>query len=322
MTTRLGRNQINMTVNASFSSDSATVLELAELNNEGAHQLSRGNVAEATAVFEDALMHVRRVLQLVEDDDGESPIEMNVEDEQQGQAPIHASVRSPTIAPNRDHSDAAASSKPTPQSDGRKKSLSSYRKIRRRRAPVMNNIRRKRTDQEQEDESGDYFFLYDIPMRVHDRYNVPDVHELCLYVTFNLALSLHLSVAEHSSFSSSSPIVGGGGVSGMRKRTKSERATLKRAAVLYKLAYSLHLHWEIELSESHSLALWNNMAHVFKVLGREPLAQTSLQHMLTMLLYTVFRGRVETVDQLDDFMVNVLHLVFGHDKRTVVAAAA
>jgi hypothetical protein len=297
-----------MTVNSSFSSDSATVLELAELNNEGAHQLSRGNVAEATAVFEDALMHVRRVLQLVEDDDGESPIEMKVEDEQQGKAPIHASESSPTIAPN-----------------GRKKSLSSSRKIRRRRAPAMNNIRRKRspTDQEQEDKSGDYFFLYDIPMRVHDRYNVPDVHELCLYVTFNLALSLHLSVAEYSSFSSSSPIVVvGGGASGKKKRTKSERATLKRAAVLYKLAYSLHLHWEIELSDSHSLALWNNMAHVFKVLGCEPLAQTSLQHMLTMLLYTVFRGRVETVDQLDDFMVNVLHLVFGHDKQTVVAAAA
>jgi hypothetical protein len=312
-----------MTVTSSFSSDNPSVLELAELNNEGAHQLSRGNVTESTAVFEDALLHVQRVLQLLEDDDGESPIEINMEEEGQAQAPIHDSRTSPTISPNHDHTAAAtaADSKPTQHNGRRKKSLTTSRKIRRRRAPVMNNIRRKRTDLEQEDRAGDFFFLYDMPMRVQDRYNVPDVNELCLYVTYNLALSLHLSVAEYSSVSSSIPIVGGGG-SGKKKRTKSERTTLKRAANLYKLAYSLHLHWEIELSESHSLALWNNMAHVFKVLGREPLAQTSLQHMLTMLFYTVFRGRVETVDQLDYFMVNVLHLVFGHDKQTVVAAAA
>lgn len=317
MTTIRGRNQSNMTVNAAYTTDNGTVLELAELNNEGAHQLSRGNLTEATAVFEDALLQVRRALQLVKDDDGASPImEMNMDDTRQ--APMHDSETSPTIAPNRDHTAPVAASKPTKQKEGTKNPLSSSsssRKSRRRRAPAANNIRRKRTDQE-EHEAGDHFFLYDKPMREKDRYNVPDVNELCLYVTYNLALCLHLSVAECSSVSSS-PIVGG-----KKKRTKYERATLKRAANLYKLASSLHLHWEIEVSESHSLALWNNMAHVFKILGRELLAQTSLQHVLTMLLYTVFRGRAETVDQLDNFMANVLHLVFGHNKQTVVAAAA
>ena len=322
--------------------DEATTTLLAELNNEGAFLLGRGQLNEAIAVYESALERVTRTLH----DMGDRSSSQSSLTEDSLATPLVSEEGAPAIGPNNDHdqaiaavsSDAGAKTK-SPTRCGRKKATGCSTNTNRRRRKGCSTSRRlhKRTSRrmvvvpprakhecqiqlEDAEETSD-FFLYDKPMRVADRYNIPDPIEVCVFVVYNLALSLHLAAEE----AASNALVNYDENSRRsrkhrRKERKNQKSMLKRSLNLYKEAHAMQIHWGIELSESHCLALWNNIAHAFQVLGRDEVADTSLQHLLTMIFYTVFRGYGEDVENMEEFMNNVMHIVFK--KSLVVAPAA
>ena len=318
--------------------DEATTSLLVELNNEGAFLLGRGQLGEAIAVYESALERVTRTLRGVDDASSNQST-----DEGKTTTPLLSEEVSPAIGPNNDHDNAvaAASSDSSPKAKSPTKKLTTRKptnscKTKRRKscsATTKKSVskrssrrlvvppRAKEEDhmEQCEEQNGRAFFLYDKPMRVEDRYTIPDPLEVCLFVVYNLALSVHLAAVDAASNAAS--------YNSMRRRKrnrkegrKAEKSMLKRALNLYKEAHTLQIQWGIEMSESHCLALWNNIAHAFHVLGIEEVADTSLQHLQTRIFYTVFRGYGEEVDNLDAFLLNIMHLVFK--KSLVVAPAA
>jgi tetratricopeptide (TPR) repeat protein len=148
-------------------------------------------------------------------------------------------------------------------------------------------------------------FVYRKPIRVIDRYNPPNTSEMLLIIVFNMALGYHLKALL---------------LLDQQQQKRQRRDRFFHAALkLYELAHSMETEQGIEISTSHSIAILNNVAHVYKLLRHYDKSKELLLRMLTTLAYVVDNGASSEVDHMDGFVQNVLHLIL---KDAHVARAA
>jgi tetratricopeptide (TPR) repeat protein len=269
-------------------------LLLAELNNEGAFHIGCGELDEAIRVFTKAREVAARgttTCTLGSEDEEELPIMSEV------LAPASRNLEQVVVAASESHAHAPSSSK---SDRGRTRNRPQHK------CTTTTTTQQKSTS---EDCTSALYqdFIYDKPIRVMDRYNTPSHAEVSLYVVYNLALCHHLKA--------------------LARKHVSERR-LRRILKLYKLAYSLQVKAAEDhtLSASHAIAILNNVAQVYKNLGRRKKSERCLQNLLTNLVRLIDqlgssdrRGLADQVDQLDGFLLNISHLVLS--KSNVAPAA-
>lgn len=254
-------------------------LLLAELNNEGAYHLGSGGLDEALRVFTKALKLSARD---ITGSSAEEELPLSEGRNEEYNALAHASRNLEQVASEN----CPASSKSACRCRGT------------RNQPQPKCTTTKSETSEDCTPASYQDFIYDKPIRVIDRYNTPSHAEVSLYVVFNLALCHHLRA--------------------LAKRKMSE-SRLRRILKLYKLAYSLQVREKHALGPSHAIAILNNVAQVYKQLGRRKKSETCLQNLLTNIVRLVDCGLADQVDQLDGFLLNLSHLLVS---KAYVASAA
>jgi tetratricopeptide (TPR) repeat protein len=122
--------------------------------------------------------------------------------------------------------------------------------------------------------------------------------ELNIILLFNLALGNHLCALEE------------GG-------KQPNEGMLKKALQYYELSFSMQLDIE-SMTMTQTLALVNNCASIYRLLGRMQSAERFYQHILSTLMTMIENGETSEVEQLDGFLRNVCRLVL----QDVAAPAA
>ena len=150
------------------------------------------------------------------------------------------------------------------------------------------------------DNNTSYDFIYREPIRFLDRYDSPSHAELILTIVFNLALSYHLKALHNS-------------------QKKLSKRHLLKAMKLYKFASMLESTHQICLAPSHSVAMLNNVAQIYKAAGRDEKADRMFHKLLSTIALIVDNGASSFVDEIDGFVQNVSHLIL---KETHIALAA
>jgi hypothetical protein len=95
---------------------------------------------------------------------------------------------------------------------------------------------------------------------------------------------------------------------------------LRGALKLYELAFHMHSKEGTEgMSLNFSLALINNCAKCYEILGSASKAQRFYDHMLSSLMMLIENGEAQKLDQLEGYLLNASRLILSKD---VVAPAA
>jgi tetratricopeptide (TPR) repeat protein len=165
-------------------------------------------------------------------------------------------------------------------------------------------------------ESDNDEFVYRNPIRVIDRYNPPNTSEMLLTIVFNMALGYHLKALQlldqtHQQQKQQQQQ--------QQRRVLCKTRFFHAALKLYHLAHSMETEQGIAISASHSIAILNNVAHVYKMLGHYDKSKELLLRMLTAIAYIVDNDASSEVDHMDGFVQNVLHLIL---KEAPIARAA
>ena len=142
-------------------------------------------------------------------------------------------------------------------------------------------------------------FIYREPIRLIDRYNLPSHAELILTIVFNMALSYHLKALSCDQ--------------------KISKRHLVKAMKLYKLASVMESTHRIRLSPSHSIAMLNNVAQIYKAAGREEKAKKMFEKLLATIALIVDHGASSFVDKMDGFVQNVSHLILTESQIALAA---
>jgi hypothetical protein len=95
-------------------------------------------------------------------------------------------------------------------------------------------------------------FVYREPIYFHDRYNLPSIQELSLVTIYNMAIAQHLKAIE--------------------KKTVSKRRLMK-VLHFYELANTMEMAHGLQIGVTHSVAVLNNAAQIYRLVGREEKAQ-------------------------------------------------
>lgn len=156
---------------------------------------------------------------------------------------------------------------------------------------------------------GSQYFVFGSPLKVdlpgepHPQHkNRRSLSLLAYAITYNLALSHHLWAVQNES-------------------PKNSRALLEAAATLYRHVDHLAHAENIPQTLMESMAIFNNMAHVFAALDALGNAERCTNH-----LYQCFEAFVENPELqgpsevLDGFLSNLLHIVLHLDKAAAPAA--
>ena len=139
-------------------------------------------------------------------------------------------------------------------------------------------------------------FIYRDPMRLNEsdlRTMVDPDLSMSSCLIFNIALCHHLTALEVPHCTQSC----------MTKR-------LKGALKLYELGFHMHSKRGAEgMSMNYALALINNCANIYELLGKSDRAQKFYSHMLSSLMMMVDGGEASKVDQLDGYLKNASRLI-------------
>lgn len=135
------------------------------------------------------------------------------------------------------------------------------------------------------------YFVYEKPIRVKDRYELPSRSELCMYIVYNLALACHLRIVSQ------------------RRRKKDMSAVWRRVLKLYELARTIQLQDGVGLEVTHTVALWNNMAMVYRSLSMDDKADICWTNMLSNIVCMIDHGCVRDVERIEEFLQNMSHIL-------------
>jgi tetratricopeptide (TPR) repeat protein len=141
-------------------------------------------------------------------------------------------------------------------------------------------------------------FVYREPIHFHDRYNIPSIQELSLITMYNMALAQHLKAVE---------------------KKKVSKSRLMKVLQFYELANILEMTHGLQIGVTYSVAVLNNVAQIYRLVGREEKAQNIFKRLFNTLVYLVDGGNAGQIDQLEGFFLSVSHLIV---KEAPVAVAA
>lgn len=128
--------------------------------------------------------------------------------------------------------------------------------------------------------------------------------ELHCTILFNMALSYHLSALDENKDKEAS-------------QTTKKDYRLKKALKLYEYSFSVQVDLR-SMSITSLLALVNNCASIYKLLGKTERAEKFYSHMLSTLMAMIENGEASEVEQLDGFLLNACRLIL----QDVTAPAA
>jgi hypothetical protein len=131
-------------------------------------------------------------------------------------------------------------------------------------------------------------FVYREPIYFHDRYNIPSIQELSLIIIYNMALAQHLKA--------------------MEKKTVS-KSRLMKVLQFYELANTMEMAHGLQIGVTHSVAVLNNAAQIYRLVGREEKARKLFKRLFSTLVYLVDGGNAGQVDQIEGFFLNVSHFI-------------
>jgi tetratricopeptide (TPR) repeat protein len=120
--------------------------------------------------------------------------------------------------------------------------------------------------------------------------------KLSIIVMYNLALAFHLSALQ-----------------------KSSLPRLKRARKLYELAFQMHLKESSDVTLLFSLALMNNLALIYDMLGEHERSKMCFTNLLATMMFLLESNEAHSIKQWDGLLSNVMGLIFT---ETEVAASA
>lgn len=86
--------------------------------------------------------------------------------------------------------------------------------------------------------------------------------------------------------------------------------TLRKALSLYELAYAIQSTEELELSVLQTMAIVNNIGQIHIALGQEKEAKSCFEHLLSTIMFVSDCGGIDSMENLDGFMCNVMSLIF------------
>jgi tetratricopeptide (TPR) repeat protein len=170
--------------------------------------------------------------------------------------------------------------------------------------------------------------LYRSPLRISDvanfEHNDPTV-EASIAVIFNLALTYHLkalslasnddegedrhqvekqkvqespSLNENSSSSTTTTTT----------TTNKSSVALYQAATLYELAYNIQMQERLELHAEFTMAMINNLGHVYRSRGNIDKSDECFRYLLSTHLFLQSYGRTDCM-RTDEFIASVSHLI-------------
>ena len=146
-------------------------------------------------------------------------------------------------------------------------------------------------------------FIFSSPIEVHDDLEGAPMHcylRMSFIVMFNLAISHHLLA-----------------MSNQDRMTQIDN--LEKATRLYQLAYGIHMQEDVNISVYQTIPIVNNLSQVHYSLGNFRDANVCCKNLLTTLVFLRECGEDKTVDNLDGFYSNVMHLVL-QDRQVATAA--
>lgn len=165
---------------------------------------------------------------------------------------------------------------------------------------------------------------YTKALRVADRYNLPPVSELLLYLLYNLALAHHLQAIARISASALNPT--------SSAPTKQGSGTWQRITQLYKAT----IDWQEAaasdnsddneedppmLDPDHTLGLFNNLACSYFASGNDKDANETWQLVFSQLWCMIDVGfNSDEVESIHDVLLNVPHLL-DPNHGTIATAA-
>lgn len=88
---------------------------------------------------------------------------------------------------------------------------------------------------------------------------------------------------------------------------------------LYQLAYGIHMQEDVNISVYQTIPIVNNLSQVHWALGNFRDANICCKNLLTTLVFLRECGEDKTVEDLDGFYSNVMHLVL-QDRQVATAA--
>jgi hypothetical protein len=139
--------------------------------------------------------------------------------------------------------------------------------------------------------------------------NVDPESVLSSNLIFNVALCHHLIALETCSST--------------HHAIHSDKHCIKRlrgALKLYELGFHLHSKKGMEgMNMNYALALINNCANIYEILGCTTKAERFYNHMLSSLMMMIDGGEAQKVDELDGYLRNASRIILGAEN---VAAAA
>jgi tetratricopeptide (TPR) repeat protein len=149
-------------------------------------------------------------------------------------------------------------------------------------------------------------FAFQNPLYINTQ--VPARRVVCLqyFVELSFILIYNLALAHH--------------MSALRDTTPLAERKFMKALSLYEFAYSIQMTEEIQLSVLQTMAIFNNMGQIHSSLNNVEKSEICFQHLLSTIMFVndMGAGERDAVDQMDDFLGNVMALIL---KDSSAAAA-
>jgi hypothetical protein len=156
-------------------------------------------------------------------------------------------------------------------------------------------------------------FVYRNPLRLCAyELTLPNVDKetvLCSNFIFNVALCHHLIALE--ACSSTYDVV---------QHDVHYIKRLRGALKLYELGFQLHSKKGVEgMNMNFALALINNCANIYEILGCTTKAERFYSHMLSSLMMMIDGGEAEKVDELDGYLQNATRIILRAENAAAAA---
>lgn len=129
--------------------------------------------------------------------------------------------------------------------------------------------------------------------------------EASVAVIFNLAVTHHLEALSNAA--ATTPVSG---------NHASFASSMQQAATLYELAYNIQIKEDIELHAEITMAMINNLGHIYRAQGNDQKSEECFRHLLSTHFFLQSYGRTDY--RTEEFLASTVYLIL---KNTVASAA-
>jgi hypothetical protein len=88
-----------------------------------------------------------------------------------------------------------------------------------------------------------------------------------------------------------------------------QRSLLHKSLALYEHAHHMLMKQDIDAPFLHTMALASNLGHTNHMLGDEERENLCFEYLLSTILYLVYYGEAEQINELDGFLTNIMPLI-------------